>query len=473
VKIVFSSRPLRTFIRPFEVFMDLYNKKISVFGLGVSGRSALKFLAQEGADLSVVNQGDPAAWDNLAGITADVDLANCWNENAASEHLAQSSLIILGPGIPRTHPTLRLAHGRGVKIWSEIELAARFCEVPIIAVTGTNGKTTTVTLLGEMLKNCGHNPFVGGNIGTPFCDFAMQVDRKKYDYVVLELSSFQLESLENFSPHIAILLNLSPSHGERYAKFSDYARAKFHIADGMDLDDYLLFAKGGPLITEWLPSVSAQKWKVDTQASDLLRAEILKNYSLQSFQLLGEHNLVNLYFAIQALEFLDIRGAGIQKTIDEFRAPAHRLEKVPGDFPFTAYNDAKSTNWQSTMTALAGLAPYKKGLALILGGQFRGTGDELGEYLPLLGEYVERIFLIGESTDNLALELAGTMTIEKSYSLERVLEYCRNNEFSGTLLLSPGLPSFDQYANYEKRGEHFKNLLKNWSLYGEENTPIP
>ncbi len=413
--------------------MDLKNKKVLVFGVGVSGKSAISLLKSVGAQIFVMGQGDPKTWG--------LDYSDNLFEEADYEKLPPMDLIILSPGIPKDHRALSL---QSAPIFSEIELAYRFCKTPILAITGTNGKTTTVSFLGQMLKACGKKIFVGGNIGIPFCDYVQ--GPMDADYVLLELSSFQLESIIEFKPVLAAILNLFPNHGERYQGLEDYGYAKSQIAKNMDEEAIVWVPEGYPIAT---------KAKVIEVVLDANQCESKIEYDLSRFKLVGFHNLLNLYFCLQFAKELHLDSKGIQEAIDTFPGVPHRIEFVT-DRPITVYNDAKSTNLDATLVAVKAVAKENQKLGLILGGQKRGKGEDASTLISALKKSCSKVFVIGEASDDLYNQLSKDLNVIKSGTLENVLKECDGID---TLLFSPGFPSFDQFKNYAHRGEVFKQLV--------------
>jgi UDP-N-acetylmuramoylalanine--D-glutamate ligase len=414
---------------------DLKNKNIVVLGLGVSGKSALRLLQLLGLVALGRNTNDP-----------DIDLV-----------MEKAELVILSPGIPRGQ-----IKKKGIEIWGEIELAYRYLEsvnalVPLIGITGTNGKTTTTTFLGEMLETAGKKVFVGGNIGTPFCELAIEVLQAKlnpYDYILLELSSFQLESIERFHLNIALILNLYQNHGERYQTIEEYGLSKFFITKNMTDKDLLIYPLNFPLIAEWGSTQTARKVIIDIESFDI-------GYDLSRFKLPGIHNKINLLFVLKVAAELRLDPEAVQSSIDRFSGVHHRIEFVEGVSDFSAFNDAKSTNWDATITAVNAMEKKEKKLYLIIGGKKRGHGDSILPVLPVFLKNVDRIYLIGEMSDEIETEIKAKIEYKKLITLDATIKDIRREQFDGVVLFSPGFPSFDQYLNYEKRGEDFVFLVKN------------
>jgi UDP-N-acetylmuramoylalanine--D-glutamate ligase len=446
------------------------NKKVAVFGLGVSGLSALRLLRTLQFDVIAINSGEVSSWAKTPGVLDFIPLENCYSENAPqlNELLSKIELVILSPGIPRDHELLQDVLKRDVPVWGEIELAYRFLEErgelsPIIGITGTNGKTTTTTFLGEMICTDQKKVFVWGNIGVPFCDYAFHILEKKtrVDFILLELSSFQLESIDHFHVDIAIILNLYQNHGERYTSIEDYGRSKFNITNRFTENDLLIYPENFSFVAQWAKNEKGIKKTVNTEAPVI-------EFDLTHFKLPGIHNKVNLNFILFVAESIGLSKETIQKSIDTFGGVHHRIEYIDGlvGLPnLLAYNDAKSTNWDATLTAVKAMEEIKGNLYLIIGGKKRGHGDSILPYLDFLKDKVHTFYLIGEMAEEIEDEIKGVVSYKKTDNLENTISDLRMKKGgeSGVLLFSPGFPSFDQFRNYAHRGEHFKNLLQHLS----------
>ncbi len=444
--------------------MNLNNKKILVFGMGRSGISTLRFLARFKSEIWAVNKGAVSSWQNIEEIKGLVGESKALEEDdpGLSAVVSRCDLIILSPGIPRDHKILINLDSKKTPIWSEIELAYRFIEnKKIVAVTGSNGKTTVVTMLGEIFKNAGYNVFVGGNIGIPLCEALLE--DKKFDLYLLELSSFQLESMEEFRPNIAVVLNVFKNHTERYASVEEYAKAKFNIVKKMQKEDLLIVGDDNAIIKKWAQQLSAQ---VEVDYVDLSRQlqvkeEIEKEYDLSSFQLIGIHNITNLAFILKVCARLKIARKVVQAVINSFMGVDFRVQKIKTALLCQCFNDAKSTNWDATMTAINSLYNTERPLWVILGGQRRGESDSILPHLDFFKKRVQKIILIGDSRDLLATELADKIGHHKSGKLSEAIAFVAESGFEGNLLFSPAFQSFDQFKNYVDRGNSFNNLVKN------------
>lgn len=447
--------------------MNLNNRKIAVYGMGVSGLSALRMLKALGAETIAINSGEVSSWARTPGVLDYTSINNCYAEDDRDLRrvLDTVDLVILSPGIPRDHHLLEALHRKRVPVSGEIELAYRFLESeqklkPIIGITGTNGKTTTTTFLGEMIAMDHKKVFVGGNIGTPFCDYAFDIlnGKPEADFILLELSSFQLESVDHFHVNIAMILNLYQNHGERYTSLEDYGKAKFWITNNFTESDVLIYPEDFPFIADWAKTQKGQKRTVNTKHP-------VSAYDLSKFKLPGIHNKVNLNFILEAAQVIGLSDKAIQQCIDTFPGVHHRIEYVDGVkglSHFKVYNDAKSTNWDATLTAVKAMEDLGE-LYLIIGGKKRGHGDSVLPYLDFLKERVKKFYLIGEMADEIESEIKGKVDYKKSGTLEAVIADVRDTKGTNesVLLFSPGFPSFDQFKNYAQRGEHFMKLLRN------------
>lgn len=443
--------------------MQLQGKKCGVFGLGISGISAAKFLIKQGVQVFIVNQGQPSSWGDLEALKGATLISQ--DDPTASEQLARCELVVLSPGIPRTHPILLPVHSQGVPVISEIELAYPFVnKAPILAITGSNGKTTTVTLLAKSLEAIGKKVFLGGNIGTPLCELA--IDHNDVDFIVLELSSFQLESMLTFRAQVSAIINLTMNHGERYKDFEDYARAKFHITDRQEKTDAFIFDSDALFITEWSERLECQKITSCLHDKKQMLDELQKDFDLSKLLLPGDHNLANLRIVQEFFRVLKLDLKGIQNVINTFPGVSHRVEFVKHNGPFICYNDAKSTNWDATLAALKSMAEKSKPLWLILGGQPRGFGEEPNEeFKKYVREHVDMVLVIGAAQSFVQKMLSHDVKVFLAENLDGVVSKIKEHNFSGTLLFSPAFPSFDQFKNYADRGNSFKNKINeiDWS----------
>lgn len=429
--------------------------KVAIYGMGKSGKAALKLAKKHKQDFYAVNKGDVRAWfeeEDLGGICGT---CSCFSEADFVQHFGNMDEIVISPGIPTSHPALIKAREKNVPIISEIEYAYRYTkDIPVIAITGTNGKTTTTTMIAEALKKAGKKVFCGGNIGVPYCDLAYS--EEKVDYAIIEVSSFQLETIKEFHPKIGLILNVFPNHSERYDAVHDYATAKFNMLKNMTGDDHLILGTENP----YLDDIKAHPAKRTYFTKGSLPDDFRKQFDFSKARATGEHNEANFFAAYEVLGLLNIPDLQklFQEFINEFPGVAHRLEYVISKNGLTIYNDAKSTNSLATTTAINAFKDSKEPLYLILGGKLRNETDKLlPDLLPFKGK-IQKIFTIGDVTERLFEELKGDFEVEKAFDLKTVFEKAK--ELKGNLVFSPAFPSFDQFKNYVDRGEKFKAWAK-------------
>lgn len=425
--------------------------KVAIFGMGKSGKAALVLAKKYKQDMYAVNKGDPKDWFTTEGLGDICSTCSCFSEDDFAQHFHKMDEIVISPGIPTTHPALKRAVEKGVPIISEIEYAYRYTkDIPVIAITGTNGKTTTTTMIAEALKKAGKKVFCGGNIGVPYCDLA--ISEEKVDYAVIEVSSFQLETIREFHPKIGLYLNLFPNHSERYDHPKDYAMAKFRMLMNMTSADHMIAGTENPYLSE-LEKSPVQK-SFFTKGN--LPVDFKKKFDFSKARVKGEHNEANFFAAYETLRLLNIQGLDqlFQEFINEFPGVAHRLEFVLEKDGLLIYNDAKSTNSLATTTAINAFKDATSPLYLILGGKLRNESDKLlPDLLPYKGK-ITKIYTIGDVTERLATELGNDFTVEKAFDLKTVFHKMKGQQ--GNLVFSPAFPSFDQFKNYVDRGEKFK-----------------
>lgn len=429
--------------------------KIAIFGLARSGLAALKYLTTTEHQLYLVNKGAPktwSAWEEVHSfIDKDlIDIDHCFDQEDAQDMLAEMEQIILSPGIARSHPALKKALKLGVAVISEIEFAFIHSDIPVVAITGTNGKTTTATMVAQALEGAGKKVFLGGNIGRAYSEILLS--KENFDYAVIEVSSFQLESIETFHPQIAMLLNISANHTERYDSIDDYAHAKYNIFKNMQTCDHALIdvdldVSGVRATVHYIKSLES--------------LESLESFDFSKSNLVGSHNYQNFYCAWKVLKLLNIDNATsvMQKFIDTFPGVKYRLQYVGNFEGLKFYNDAKSTNSAATESAVRAFQNNSsEALYLILGGKLRS--DKVDILDKLQGLNITEIFVMGEAKDLLEKNLCGEFQVKSFDNLTEVFNMIRSKKLKGSLLFSPAFPSFDQYKDYEERGEDFFKKVK-------------
>lgn len=421
--------------------------------MGKSGQAAVQLAKKLRQDLYAVNKGPVDSWFYAEKLDKILETCSCYSEEDFSQHFHKMDEIVISPGIPVTHPALKKAVEKGVKILSEIEYAYRVTKgVPVIAITGTNGKTTTTTMIAEALRRAGKKVFCGGNIGTPYCELALS--EEDWDFAVIEVSSFQLETIHEFHPRIGLVLNVFPNHSERYDDVHDYARAKFRLLNNMQASDDLILGTENP----YLEDIKNHPVKKHYFTKCQLPVEFLTRFSFAKARVHGEHNEANFFAAWKVLDLLGIKNLDVtfQEFINEFKGVAHRLEFVLEKNGLRIYNDAKSTNALATTTAIKAFKESQDPLYLILGGKLRNESDRLLPDLLPFKNGITKIFTIGDVTDRLHEELKNDFVVERAGDLKSVFSSARKQGLKGNLVFSPAFPSFDQFKNYVDRGEKFK-----------------
>lgn len=424
---------------------------LAVFGVGKSGVSAIKLAKKLGLNCKAVNSGSVDSWYETSGLKDVLGKEDCFDSKEFD--FSTVDKIILSPGIPTTHEVLKKALEKGIPLISEIEWAwEQMSDVPTIAITGTNGKTTTTTMIYEALKDLGKKVFVGGNIGIPYSEMALTSET--YDYAVIEVSSFQLETIKSFHPRIGLILNIFPNHSERYDEVHEYAKAKFRLLLNMNEKDHLILGKENP----YLPFVENCVIPKHFFSKGNLPASFKFDFS--EARVKGEHNEANFYATYKVLELVGIPGLDqyFQNFINKFNGVPHRLEFVLDYKGLKVYNDAKSTNSLATATAIRAFKNDPSPLYLILGGKLRNESDKLLPDLNEFKEQVKEIYTIGEVSKRLLNELGNDFKVVSCERIEDVLKLVKGK--TGNLVFSPAHPSFDQFKNYEDRGEKFKKFAK-------------
>lgn len=418
--------------------------KVAVYGLGVSGLATLNYLTSHtNNEVFAINQGRVEAWPMFDQISGSLYRDHMLSEEDALGRVADFDQIILSPGISREVPLIQKALKSGVSVIGDVELAFGDYAGKLIAVTGTNGKTTTVTMISEVLKMGGIDCFTGGNIGTAACEYLLAGKNEKV--AVLELSSFQLESIEKLHPFVAVVLNLSETHMERYNHIEDYRLAKYNIFKNCNAKDHGLIGRGLP--------------KPETKVNTTEITE-LAGFDFSECKLLGRHNRENFFCAYKTLEFLGVpnRDELFQKFIKTFPGVSHRLQYAGSKGGVDFYNDAKSTNYEATRAAITATEENGKPIHLIVGGKLRS--DKIDLLSSIKDKKLAHIYTFGEAAELLLQNLSSNFNVSKLKTLDEVLDRIGKLDLeNASVLFSPALPSFDQYANYVRRGEHFLKLV--------------
>jgi UDP-N-acetylmuramoylalanine--D-glutamate ligase len=443
---------------------DLQGKRVLVVGLARTGVAVSLFSAGYGATVTATDEKpESALGEAAAGLrAAGVKLELGGHKDAA---FLNQDLIVLSPGVPAKLAPLELVRAQGIPVWSEIELAWRFLRGKLVAITGSNGKTTTTALVAHILKTSGIHTLVGGNIGVPL--LALVESSTHSSVTVAEISSFQLETIAEFRPEIGVLLNLTPDHLDRHASFEEYAQAKMRMFENQLESDAAVLNADDAEVTRRMPArphlcwFSRQKgvpsgaFLGDGQI--VLRAEgtEIPLMHRDEIPLRGEHNVENVLAACAASFLAGAGPAGIASGVKTFRGVEHRLEFVAGIGGVAFYNDSKATNVDASLKAVEA---FPGPLIVILGGKDKGA-----PYKALrepLRQRARLVILIGAAADKIESELAGVVGLERAGTLERAVEVAMESARPGdTVLLAPACSSFDQFENYEHRGRAFKELV--------------
>jgi UDP-N-acetylmuramoylalanine--D-glutamate ligase len=439
--------------------MNLRNKRVLVVGLGESGRAAARFLTARGAVVTATDSQPPEKLGSVAellnlGVTLHVG-------GHPAELFAEQDIVIPSPGVPWDLPQLEAARRLGIEVVGELEVAAAMLRGRVIGVTGTNGKTTTTSLIGHILRAAGWNVCVAGNIGTPVLSIVETSTDDTWN--VLELSSFQLEAMSHFRCEIALVLNVTPDHLDRHKTLDGYAKAKARIFMAQTSGDHAVLNADDAGCREMAPQARGQVcWFSRTRALDCgasVKGEWIAfngtPVGSTHLPIRGAHNLENALAAVAASALAGVSADVIGPALEIFTAVEHRLEYVRTLDGVDYYNDSKATNVDATRKAIEA---FDGGLWVILGGSEKGA-----DYYDLrepLKQRARAVILIGAAASKMAAQLDGWVEIHHAGTLEHALEYARRQAQPGdTVLLAPACASFDQFQNYGHRGRVFKQLV--------------
>jgi len=448
--------------------MEVKGKKVLVVGLGKSGLAAALFLRHRGAQVTV---SDLRSAEQLAKEIPALIEEGIMVEAGGHGLLTfrRQDLIVVSPGVPLDTPELAQVRHFGLPVIGELELAARFLKGKMLAVTGSNGKTTTTTLLGEILEAGGLATLVGGNIGVPVVSLSDQSTDESWS--VLEVSSFQLESTFEFHPAIAVILNITPDHLDRHGSFANYAAAKERIFARQTAEDSLVlnadntqaaksavrsaahvywFSVEHPVsMGAWLE----QGWVVYRSAVDAAPEKVMPS---RAIPLKGAHNIENVLAAVVAARLAGVSAEVIRRAVESFQAVEHRLEYVATRSGVEFYNDSKATNVDATAKAIAA---FSGGVHLILGGKDKNS--DYRDLAELLRERVSAVYTIGAAAGKIESHLRGVVAIHSCETLEKAIPVAAAAARPGeVVLLAPACSSFDQFENFEHRGRVFKKIVK-------------
>ena len=445
--------------------MELNGKRVLVVGLGKSGVASALFMKNHGARVTVsdTKSGDelrneiPVLLDN--GITVETG-------GHGDRTFQGQDLIVVSPGVPVDAPPLVQARSLGESVIGEIELAAQFLPGPIVAITGSNGKTTTTTLTGEIMTASGFPALVGGNIGTPAISLAERA--KPGTVIVLEISSFQLETIQSFRPKVAVVLNVTPDHLDRHRTFEIYAAAKTRIFENQQSEDCAVLNADDPTCVAMSKKTRAQVYWFNRQ-NEVERGAWVRDGNIvfrdgsgqreimqvSEIPLKGAHNLENVLAAVCASVLMGCAAEKIRQAVHDFKAVEHRLEFVASIGGVDYYNDSKATNVDATIKALES---FPANIHLILGGKDKGSDYTVLN--DLLRQRVKRVYTIGAAAGKIESQIKGPEVVH-SETLENAIRQAHATAQAGdVVLLAPACASFDQFKSYEHRGRVFKEAVR-------------
>jgi UDP-N-acetylmuramoylalanine--D-glutamate ligase len=447
--------------------MELKNKRVLVVGLGKSGLAAAHFLKECGARVTVSDARPATLIAELSELLDQGFMVEAGSHGLLT--FRRQDLIVVSPGVPMSTPVLTQVRAMGAHIIGELELGVEFLQGEVIGATGSNGKTTTTSLLGEILKAAGRPTLVGGNIGLPVTALVAESTGKSWS--VIEVSSFQLETVETFRPRIAVVLNITPDHLDRHGSFETYAAAKARITEFQTSDDFLVL-NGEDKQTQMVAAKTKAQiyWFsgrrqikqgafVHGESIFFTKSEGAKPESVMpvaEITLAGTHNVENVLAAVCAARLAGVEVETIRAAVGAFKAVEHRLEFVRELDGVRYYNDSKATNVDATMKAVAS---FDGGIHLILGGKDKDSDYTVLAFL--LRERVKTVVTIGSAAEKIERQLSDVVKIERAETMERAVALARQTAVAGdTVLLAPACASFDQFENFEHRGRVFKELVR-------------
>ena len=447
--------------------MDLTGKKVSVIGGARSGVGAARLIKRSGGVPFVSDlAGENKLKDSITKLKEElID----FEINKHSDRIYDCELMVVSPGVPSDAKVIKEANNRSIKIISELELAGSFCKGQIVAITGTNGKTTTTSLCGHLFNVCGNKTYTAGNIGVAFSEIALDV--KENEFVALEVSSFQLDLIDGFRPKAAMILNITPDHLNRYDnKFENYIASKFRIYKNQNENDYLILNKDDRTITENIIHRKSRSFYFSL--SDVLNNGCYKSddkiifnkegnpefaFHVSEMQLKGNHNIANAMAVVAAAKLFDFDNEKIKEGLRTFKGVEHRLELVREIDGVKYINDSKATNVDSVWYALQS---FEEPIFLILGGQDKG--NDYSRIKELVVDKVKKVYAIGSSAEKIFNFFHSTVKVELKVSLEDAVNSANSEANCGeVVLLSPACASFDMFDNYEHRGRVFKEAVNN------------
>ena len=444
---------------------NLNNLKITIIGLKKSGIAAAQLASINGADVFVSDFTDNEITRNNCQILTDNNI-RC-EIGKHTNRIFESDLWIISPGVPKNIDIIEKAKSQGIKIIGEIEFASNFTSLPIIAVTGSNGKSTTVNIICDMLKNSNYKPILAGNIGNPFSSAVNQLNQKliKGNIFILEVSSFQLEFIDQFHPYISVYLNISEDHLDRHGNMGEYVRTKLKMVRNMTKEDFIIFNEDDKIlntsfensIVKTIPySLKKENNFFTIKPSKAYDTNDVPFIEISKILLKGEHNRSNLIAAAKVAKILNINEAAVKNSMEHFGGIKHRLEFVRELNDVTYINDSKATNMFSVIAALNS---FESPIILLLGG--KNKDSDFRQLLPHAKRHVKHIVSFGEAGGEIATAVGDAVRLNKTSSLSQAVASAHKVARPGdVILMSPGCASFDQFNNFEERGTKFIELVK-------------
>ncbi|MFI5264307.1 MAG: UDP-N-acetylmuramoyl-L-alanine--D-glutamate ligase [Candidatus Kapaibacterium sp.] len=450
--------------------MQTRGKRFTVLGAGKSGLASVRLLLKHRGKVFV---SDSQKESKASEAKKELDELGVSYEFGKNSHaVLEADTIVISPGVPVTIPILDLARSKGVPIIGEIELASQFAEAPIVAITGTNGKTTATTLTGEIFKDAGWKTVIAGNIGTAFADVVENaVGEKAVD--VLEVSSFQLDTIKDFRPKVSALLNITPDHLDRYKNYEAYIQSKFRIAENQKGHDIFIYNHDDEVVRNFAETVNVRSFGFSIKETLKQGAFLAENMmivrlprereeviSREKIGIPGPHNLMNAMAAVLIARSMGIEYESIRKTLTKFKGVEHRIEFVRELSGVKYYNDSKATNVDSVKYALQS---FREPIILIAGG--KDKGNDYGAIMDLVKEHVKAIVTIGDGAKNIEKAFKSIVPLHPAeYSMENAVGIAKSLADKGdVVLLSPACASFDMFDNYEHRGRVFKEIVNRLS----------
>jgi UDP-N-acetylmuramoylalanine--D-glutamate ligase len=451
--------------------VELQGKKTLVLGAGKSGIASARFLAARGAVVALHDKKPVENWSEEARSLKEKFGVGLIDGNLPSWLLDQIDLVVISPGVPTNTIPARYVERKDGEVIGEVELAYRFLKGGIVGITGSNGKTTTTTLIGELLGNSGIETQVGGNIGTPL--LSLTETASDNGWTVAELSSFQLETIKNFRPNVALCLNVTPNHMDRYDFFSDYAAAKHRLFMNQTSEDVAILNADDEITASWASGLKAHvslfSVKKELEEGLFLRGRNLvcrangKEKVLTTRDeifLRGLHNVENVLASFAAGLACGASPESMRETVKNFKGVEHRIEFVSEIEGVKFYNDSKATSVDATLKALEALSESDGKTILILGG--RGKNAPYAPLVDLIEKSVRKLILIGEDAENIENQLKNHAEIVLSGSMrDAVVKSFESAEKGDSVLLAPACASFDMFNSFEERGTIFKKEVLN------------